>query len=297
MAGTARKAGVVGEASLIRRGVEVSFTEPRTLGSRVRTDLNVSYGYFDEPGYELERKATKITLGRVLGERSRASLGFRYRDDNLVAVEVAEVPEDLRANLRSLGLSLIHDTRNVLSNPTSGIYIEWNSELTGAILGGTDSFAQSSLQIRYFRPLTSTTTLASAFEVGWMDRLRGTEQVPLGERYYAGGPNSLRGFRYQHAGPRDQLGKPVGGLFKSVLNLVEIRQDVYRMIGLVLFVDAGNVWSHIRAFHARDYRTSAGMGLRINTPIGILRGDLGVNSDPREDEPRTRFHFSVGQAF
>lgn len=297
IAGSARKAGIEGEASLIRRGVEVSFTEPRTLGTRVRGDLSVSYRYFDEPGYELERKAAKISLGRALGERSRVSLGFKYMDDNLVRVEVAEVPEDLKANLRSLGLSLIHDTRNVLSNTTSGIYLEWNGELTGAILGGTDSFARTSLQGRYFRPLTSTTTLASAFEVGWMDRLRGAREIPLGERFYTGGPNSLRGFRYQHVGPLDQLGKPVGGLFESVLNLVEIRQDVYRMIGLVLFVDVGNVWSHIRAFHPRDYRTSAGTGLRINTPIGILRGDLGVNLDPRDGEPRARFHFSVGQAF
>jgi outer membrane protein assembly factor BamA len=212
-------------------------------------------------------------------------------------VEVAEVPEDLKANLRSLGLSLVHDTRNVLSNTTSGIYLELNGELTGAILGGTDSFARSSLQMRYFRPLTSTTTLASAFDVGWMDLLSGTKEIPLGERFYTGGPNSLRGFRYQHVGPLDQRGKPVGGLFKSVLNVVEIRQDIYKMIGLVLFADVGNVWSHIRTFHPRDYRSSAGTGLRINTPIGILRGDLGINLDPRDGEPRTRFHFSVGQAF
>ncbi|MFH1312443.1 MAG: outer membrane protein assembly factor BamA [Candidatus Eisenbacteria bacterium] len=297
IAGTAMKAGVVCEASLIRRGVEMSFTEPRTLGSRVRSDLNMSYAYLDEPGYELERKAAKISLGRALRERSRASLGFKYTDDNLVQVDVAEVPEDLRANLRSLGLSLIHDTRNVLSNPTSGIYLELNGELTGVIFGGTNSFARSSFQMRYFRCLTSTTTLASAFEAGWMDRLRGTEEIPLGERFYAGGPNSLRGFRYQHAGPLDRRGTPVGGLFKSVLNLVEVRQDVYRMIGLVLFVDIGNVWYHIQSFHPRDYRISVGTGLRINTPIGILRGDLGVNLDPRNGEPGTRFHFSVGQAF
>jgi outer membrane protein insertion porin family len=297
IAGSARKAALLGGASLIRRGVEVSFTEPRTLGSRVRSDLNVSYAYLDEPGYQLERKAAKFSLGRALGERSRASLGFKYVADNLVQVEVAEVPEDLKSNLRSLGLSLVHDTRNVLSNTTSGVYLEWNGELTGVIFGGTDNFARSSLQAKYFRPLTSTTTLASAFEVAWMGRLRGTEEIPLGERFYTGGPNTLRGFRYQHVGPLDGRGTPVGGLFKSVLNLVEIRQDVYRMIGAVLFVDIGNVWSHIQALHPRDYRTSAGMGLRINTPIGILRGDLGVNLAPRDDEPRTRFDFSVGQAF
>jgi outer membrane protein insertion porin family len=297
IAGTARKAGLVCEASLIRRRVETSFTEPRTLGSRVRTDLSVIYGYFDEPGYELERKAAKISFGRALGERSRASLGFKYTDDNLVHVEVLEVPEDLRARLRSLALTLVYDTRNDLSNTTGGTYVEWNNELTGAILGGTDSYARSSLRLRRFHRLTSTTVLASALEVGWMDRLRGSEEIPLGERFYTGGPNTVRGFRYQHVGPLDRSGKPIGGLFQSVVNLVEIRQDVYKLLGAVIFVDVGNVWSRIRAFHLRDYRPSAGFGLRINTPIGILRGDLGVNLDRRDGEPQTRFHFNVGQAF
>ena len=297
IAGSARKVGLLCEASLIRRSVETSFTEPRTFGSRVRTDLSMSYGYFDEPGYELERKAANVSLGRVLGERSRVSLGFEYSDDNLIHVDIIDVPEDLRAKLRSLSLALVYDTRNDLSNTTGGIYLGWTNDLTGAILGGTDSYARSSFQSRYFHRVTSTTVLASGLEVGWMDRLRGSEEVPLGERFYTGGANTVRGFRYQCVGPLDLGGKPVGGLFMSVINLVELRQDVYRMLGAVVFIDLGNVWSRIHAFHPRDFRPSAGIGLRLNTPIGILRGDFGINLDRRNGEPQTRFHFNVGQAF
>jgi outer membrane translocation and assembly module TamA len=69
------------------------------------------------------------------------------------------------------------------------------------------------------------------------------------------------------------------------------------MLGCAVFLDVGNVWSNVAAFRLEDYRTSSGFGLRINTPIGIIRGDLGFNLAPSEGESRSVFHFNVGQAF
>ena len=218
-------------------------------------------------------------------------------DDNLLSVEVEEVPEDLKSNLRTLTLSLVYDTRDDISNTTTGLFVEWTNDLAGVFLGGTDSFTRSILEVRGFYRLTSNTTVGSAFEVGWMEGKNGSWRVPIGERFYAGGPNTIRGFEYQMVGPLDSGRKPLGGLFRSVINLIEIRRDIYRMLGGAAFVDAGNVWPRVKAFRLDGYRASAGLGLRINTPIGIIRGDLGFNLDPREDEPRTIFHFNVGQAF
>lgn len=295
--GTARKVGFATEASFIRRGAETSFTEPRTFGSRIRTDASVAYRYLTEPGYDLERKSGRVSFGRKLGEYTRGALSFSGAMDDLVRVRVAERPQDLNTNLRTLDLSLIYDTRGDLTNPTSGMYVEWTNELAGAILGGTDTFVRSVLLLKYYRRLGSSTTMASALEVGWMDPLSSSEEIPLGQRFYTGGPNSLRGFGYQLVGPLDAGRKPTGGAFKSVFNLVEIRQDIYKMVGGAVFMDIGNVWSEIGAFRLADYRVSPGAGVRINTPIGILRGDLGVNLDPRDGESRLKFYFNVGHAF
>jgi outer membrane protein insertion porin family len=66
---------------------------------------------------------------------------------------------------------------------------------------------------------------------------------------------------------------------------------------VVGFVEFGNVWPRMNDFNLKDFRPDAGAGLRVNTPLGILRLDFGVNLDRRAYEPRTRIYFNMGQAF
>ncbi len=80
-------------------------------------------------------------------------------------------------------------------------------------------------------------------------------------------------------------------------NLLEIRQSVYKMIGLALFADVGNVWLGPRHFHFNDLRSCVGAGLRANTPIGIVRLDYGINLQPEKEEESAKLYFNMGQAF
>jgi translocation and assembly module TamA len=130
-----------------------------------------------------------------------------------------------------------------------------------------------------------------------MDAYGSSKDIPLNERFYAGGPNSLRGFGYQLVGPLDSDGDPTGGRLKLVWNLVEIRQAVYKMIGLALFADVGDILWQPEAFRLGNIRTSAGVGLRANTPIGIMRLDYGVNLKRKKGEPEAKLYFNMGQAF
>ncbi len=154
--------------------------------------------------------------------------------------------------------------------------------------------------------------------------------LPLPERFYSGGPDSLRGFAIDQAGPRDPItGFPIGGnaLF---INNVEFRYPLLGPnVGGVLFWDAGNVYTTLPAvlhsllvFKARstekpDYTSNTlGVGLRYNTPVGPIRLDLGYNLNPPQIQnvvynsnctnpqwapPTTlkhwNFFFSIGQTF
>jgi outer membrane translocation and assembly module TamA len=129
-----------------------------------------------------------------------------------------------------------------------------------------------------------------------MDHLGETEEIPLSERFYTGGPTTLRGFGYQMAGPRDFDGTPVGGNFKLVWNAVEIRRTIYKAFGVAGFVDIGNIWHDLSSFRIDDLRYTVGGGLRLGSPLGLLRLDCGVNVDRRGDEPRTRIFLGIGQA-
>jgi len=297
LAGTALKAGLSAKASFISRSLEGSFTQPWTFGLRWRTDLNLLLEYLEEPGYNLLRRGGRLVIGRTFGKRSTASLTYRYEDADLSNIQVSTIPQEIETRLRSLGLSLIYDTRNNLFNSTRGIYLGWNNELAGSFLSGTDTFLRSVARFKHFYPWKRSTIIASALEIGWMDFFGTSRDIPLNERFYAGGPNSLRGFGYQLVGPLDAEGDPVGGRLKVVWNLLEIRQSLYRMIGVALFADVGNVWPDPRDFKFGDLRTSVGFGLRANTPIGILRLDYGVNLQPKNGEARGKLYFNMGQAF
>jgi outer membrane protein insertion porin family len=297
LVGTALKAGLTTKISFVGRGIEASFTEPWTFGSRWRTDVNLLLEYLEEPGYDLTRKGGRLVIGRTFGKRSTASLTYRHEDAKLSNIQVSPIPTELKTNVRSLMLSLIHDTRDNLFNSSRGVYLGWNNELAGSFLRGTDTFVRSIARLKYFYPWRRSSVVASALEIGWMDFFGTSKDIPLNERFYAGGPNSLRGFGYQLVGPLDAERDPIGGRVKVVWNLVEIRQSLYKMIGLALFADVGNVWTKPEDFHFGDFRTCAGLGLRANTPIGIVRLDYGMNLKPEKEEPSAKLYFNMGQAF
>ncbi|KPL19603.1 MAG: hypothetical protein AMJ92_02275 [candidate division Zixibacteria bacterium SM23_81] len=296
LAGTARKVGLTGKMSFVNRRVEVSFTEPWTLGYRWRTDINLLTEYLEEPGFDLTRTGGRIEVGRSFSHRSSASLTYRQEQVNLRRIKVRPVPEKYKTNLRTLTLSLVYDTRDNLFNSTRGLYLEWTNEMAGAFLQGTDTFARSIGRAKYFHRLTSSALLAHSLEAGWMDVFGSSDEIPLNERFFTGGPNSLRGFEYRLAGPLDENGYPLGGKFKTTLN-VEVRQGVYKWIGAVLFADMGNVWKEVEQARLDDIRFSPGFGLRVNTPLGIFRCDLGINVKPRRNEASGRVVFNMGQAF
>lgn len=297
IAGTARKAGFKARASFIQLSSEVSFTEPWTFGTRWRTDLNLLVEHLDEPGFDLLRRGGRIVVGRTFAMRSTVSLSYRLEDADLSNIEVDVDAGRENSRVRSIKISLIYDTRDNLFNTKKGIYAEWSNEIVGSFLGGNTSFSRMIWRGKYFMTLTPNTIVGSAIEVGRIGFLEGTDEIPLHERFYAGGPNSLRGFGYRLAGPLDEDGTPTGGNFMIVWNLLEVRRALYRMIGGVLFADIGNVWRSVEDFEAGELRSCAGLGLRATTPIGILRCDYGFNLDPKPGEDTGSLYFSVGHAF
>jgi outer membrane protein insertion porin family len=297
LAGSALKAGISAKVSFISRGLEFSFTDPWTFGLRLRTDANFMLEYLEEPGYDISHRVGRLVIGRAFGKRSNISFGYRYQNAKIKNIQVSDIPDQLETNLRTLAISLILDTRDNLFNSTQGTYFEWKNELAGSFLRGTDTFVRSVGRIRYFYSWKRSTIFATALEVGWMDFFGESRDIPLSERFYAGGPNSLRGFGYQLVGPLDAEGDPFGGRFKLVWNLLEIRQALYKMFGMAIFADVGNVWSKPKEFRLDDVRTSAGFGLRATTAVGILRLDYGINLQPKKGEPGGKLYFSMGHAF
>jgi len=297
LAGTARKAGLGTEANFIRQGISLSFSEPWTLGTRWKTDLSIFGQLRQEPSYHAEVIGSKLTLGCSIGTYTNLGLSYRFENTNLTEVEVSSAVEELDPRIRSLTLNLSYDSRDNMFNPTSGRYASWSNEIAGSFLQGSNTFARSFVILKTFHSVSRATVIASAVEVGWMQAFGEDEEVPLNERFFAGGPTSLRGFGYQMVGPIDDTGEPLGGRLKLVWNVVEIRRSIYKMIGAVLFFEIGNVWPKLEALRIHDLRADFGGGIRVNSPLGVARLDCGINVDKRYNEPGARVFFSMGQAF
>ncbi|UCE19361.1 MAG: outer membrane protein assembly factor BamA [Gemmatimonadota bacterium] len=295
--GTARQIGLVTKLSFIGRSVEASFTEPWTFGTRWRTDVNTATEYKEEPGYNLNQVGGRIMIGRQFLKRSNLTLTYRRERVNLSDIQVRTIPGERKTNTNGLKLSLIYDTRDNLFNSTSGAYFEWSNEVGQFFSSTTKGFFRSNIQFKFFRSLSRSTVLGSSLELGWMNARSGIRSIPLHERFYAGGPNVLRGFEYQKIGPIDGNRNPLGGRLKFTWNCFEFRRTIYRMIGLTLFTDMGSVWDNPERIRMNDFRISPGIGFRVNTPIGLARLDFGINIDRNKGEPGSKLYFSMGQAF
>lgn len=297
LAGTARKIGLTTKISFVNRAVESSFSDPYMLGVRLRTDLNFKYDFIDEPSYDLNRIGGRITIGKSFFYNSNISLNYRHERTKLRAIKVVDIPEKLISNVRSLTLSTIYDGRDNMFNTNRGIYLEWSNELAGAFLSGSNTFVRTVFRAKFFKSLTKNAIIGTSFETGWMDVFGQSKDIPLYERFYAGGPNSMRGFKYRSIGPLDVNNVSLGGNFKIIWNVFEIRQVIYKMIGGVIFMDVGNVWRKSKHCNFADLRWSPGAGIRVNTPLGIMRIDYGFNIRPQKWEPSGMFYFNMGQVF
>ncbi|UCE66693.1 MAG: outer membrane protein assembly factor BamA [Candidatus Zixiibacteriota bacterium] len=295
--GTARKTGIAVEANFIKQGIAASFSDPWTFGTRWQSDLNLFFQLRQEPGYDARTYGGKITVGRKLSPFTKLSQSYRFENTKLSDIKISEQALDIDPRIRSLILALSHDTRDNLFNSQKGIYLSWSNELAGSFLKGSNTFVRSILIAKHFRSLGRESVLGSAFEIGWMDSFGSDEEIPLNERFYSGGPTSLRGFGYQLVGPLDAEGEPIGGKFKIVWNVLELRRSIYKIFGGAVFIDAGDVWTNIKSAHLKDIRFDVGLGLRLNSPIGIARLDYGFNVDPGADEASGKLYLGMGQAF
>jgi len=319
----------------VRQDYELTFIEPWFLDRKLQLGVDLYYRdyAFLSPNdiYDITRYGGKVSLESSLFGNENLRGGSSYTLENvgvdltsdaqkpfLVAVPVpppgapvlyenpGNVPPDILDEtgyhlLSTFGSSLVYDTRNSVKLPDKGQRTALTGQVTGGPLGGDYTFYKLELQhARYIRGFVRGHVLELVGRTGIAEAFGSTDNVPFFERYYLGGPYSLRGYEYHNVSPRqDGYDEPVGGdsvWFGSAEYSIPIFEQE-RGVGVrfAVFYDIGSVGYSPWSFNTSGYDDNWGLGLRLNLPIGPLRLDYGIpRHHDKYNKGNGQFQFGVG---
>jgi outer membrane protein assembly complex protein YaeT len=231
--------------------------------------------------------------------RLRRAIELRYgygieRNHTFIRTDTPDA-FDLTVKVARLTTSGLIDRRDDAFNPARGWFVSSALELSRPGLGSDLSFLKNFAQYTQFFALGRGMVLASAARLGLARTIEDEVLIPS-ERFYAGGANTVRGYRQDDLGPRSIFEDADGGEASLVFN-GELRFPIYRWLKGVGFVDAGNVYPKVRDLSITDMQVGVGAGARLDTPFGLIRFDLGIPANPRPFDPKWKVHFGLGHAF
>jgi outer membrane protein insertion porin family len=279
----------------------LSFTDPWFLDTPLSAgiDLFANRRVYDQYTYATIGGGPR--LSHPFLEYWRWFASYRLTQDTVSDITSAEaaslLADQAGTTITSLiSGSLVRDSRDNVIAPTKGSQFSLLAEFAG--LGGDNRFVKTISFLTYFQPIWFGHILAGRVEggyaVGW-----GGKEVPVFERFYLGGPNSIRAFKFRTISPVDSTGTLVGGTVE-VLASVEYIIPLPYNFRLAAFFDIGNSYGPpgTPTFDITNLKYGPGAGIRWLSPFGPIRVDYGLNIEHKSNgQPFGAFQFSVGSPF
>ncbi len=298
------RSGIDGSAEVMvavrALSASIRLTDPWFLNEQVVGDIQVDFERRQEPSFLRENRGVGAYITKEWSGVMATTFGYQFgrseaKDVKVVDDDVADAQNIV--NVAGLTLSQRFDDRDALFAPTRGLYMNASVQLAAEGLGSELEFIRGKLSSSWFRPLFSDSVLGLNLRAGLIAPAYDAESIPIQERFFAGGGNSVRSFKESQLGPKDINGEPLGGEVFSTAS-IELRSELVGALQSAAFVDAGFVEREASDFFdLDDVRLGVGVGLRYLLPIGPLRLDGAVNPDPRPGEEDWVIHFSIGMPF
>ncbi|MBI2218683.1 MAG: outer membrane protein assembly factor BamA [Candidatus Rokubacteria bacterium] len=302
--GTARTATLRHRISERGDRTDLTYGEPRVFGTLWQGSADLFRERRQELGFRSERYGTAVAVQRELvpehvrGLRAvvRYDLSQLERFDVDPTLAAADVTRG-RERIAALTPELTLERRDRPLDPTRGGFHLVSLRTGGLVFGGDADFLKSRLETHWFFDWLRPTVVAFSARLGLAGALLESATLPIEERFQAGGSTTVRGYRENRLGPLDDKGNPTGGNALAVFN-AEWRFPVWRWIGGAAFFDTGALASEVERLGPEDFKSGVGVGLRLSTPVGPLRLDVGYPLDTvRRHDREPRVYLSVGHAF
>jgi outer membrane protein insertion porin family len=282
----------------------VTFRNPYLNDSLTSMQLDVyrtATNYFT---YYETKTGASVTLGRYLSEYASGTVALVAEELKYQNPQVGLCPDQSPLVCRQLGTqsttgfrtSMIRDTRDYYTDPRSGWRTSAGFDLGTPYLGGSNNFYKYTLDVMKYTPLPFDTRIAVRVRYGAAVGLEG-KPIPLTERYFVGGINTLRGFVFGRAGPVTPAHTLLGASKQLIFNndfIFTISPEA--KLNGVIFFDYGKGFDDNEPLSFK-LRKTAGLEGRWISPFGPLRAAYGINLDPHPGERKGVFEFTIGSLF
>lgn len=306
------------------RNFRLGFTDPYFLGYPLSAGIELYHErmeIFDTYSYKIT--GGTLRFGKELTDNIR--LDMMYKLENINVYDVKETAstsikeQEGKKTTSAISVSPSIDTRDDYFNPRKGGRHSLFIQNAGGILGGDNTFVKATGETSWFFPLPLNTTLNLRAKAGVIAPYGG-KALPIYEKFFIGGIQTVRGFEYGKAGPIDENKEPVGSKYMAVFN-AEWIFPLAREIGLrgALFFDVGKGFdkltdeSHLvlnydtktKSFKKNiepgrglfPLKFGVGPGIRWFSPFGPIHIDIGFNLSPKKGEKRNVIEFTAGTIY
>ncbi len=279
----------------------LSFFEPYFRDSRFSLGVDAYNWRYDYTDYTKDSTGGALRFGYPLTDNLRFFCGLRadYTDLSDISDNTSVIIRDSLdiKSTRSINAGLSYDSRNRYFNPSRGWMSDLGVEYAGGILGGDAAFVKFQGTLGYYHPIWWEFIGHAKLGAGYVFEGSGGK-LAVYDRFFLGGLDSIRGFKYGDVSPKDpETGDRIGGHYMGYLQS-EIIFPVIKNMGLngVVFCDMGNVWAK-NDMDIGNIRVSLGGGVRWLSPMGPLRVEWGYNVEREPDDDKSNWEFRMGGNF
>ncbi|MGB3209818.1 MAG: outer membrane protein assembly factor BamA [Desulforhopalus sp.] len=310
--------GQISENNFLGRGDTLSFSA-NISGSSSRYNLGYTNPHLNDSAlswgvdlfstereyddYTKDSKGGGIRIGYPIFGKWRVFGNYSFTDTDLTDVlptasRVIRESVDLHIT-SALKVSLVRDTRNRAYGASEGSRNVFSVEYAGGPLGGDAQFTKLEGSTSWFFPMPFKTVFHVKGAAGQVFENE-DDKLPVYERFYLGGLNSIRGFEFGKVSPLDpDTDERIGGdkMWYTNAEVIFPLLETQGLMGVVFF-DSGQVLDDDEDWgDFTDVKKATGLGIRWLSPMGPLRVVWGYNLDPQEDEDSSVWDFSVGGTF
>ncbi|MDH4034795.1 MAG: BamA/TamA family outer membrane protein, partial [candidate division Zixibacteria bacterium] len=312
------KFGVDNGVNLLEHVYRVRLTEPWLLGTRMPLTLSAVWepGVKDpEQNYRIESWSLAMSSIKKFTRETRASAGIEYESVRIFGVPDNEVQflkdEQGIVVRRNIYLALRRDSRDHIFIPRRGSLTDVRAEFYGGFLGGDNHFTKLEASWSSFQVVWPGWISATRIKSGWTQQFSPSKEVPIIDRFYLGGANSIRGFKVNSLGPTLADGTLEKANFIALFNQ-EFRWHTFQLFQFIpglkgwlgawplwqsIFFDMGNGYRKPEEISWRSLAYSYGTGIQIVSPAGPIRVDYARRIKTRTIDFDYRWHFSILYAF